>query len=108
MSDTPWTKGPWRVYYSDRRLWRAMIVGPDPSSPGDERDIAEVVSKDCAKLLAAAPQLAELLERMLTDVAGSPDHMTACERTMGATHPCTCGADQARALLAEIKGAKGV
>ncbi len=27
------------------------------------------------------------------------DHMTACDRTMGATHPCTCGADDARAKL---------
>ena len=27
------------------------------------------------------------------------DHMTACDRTMGATHPCTCGADIARKLI---------
>lgn len=27
------------------------------------------------------------------------DHMTACDRTMGTTHPCTCGADHARSLL---------
>lgn len=27
------------------------------------------------------------------------DHMTACDRTMGATHPCTCGANAARKLL---------
>lgn len=31
------------------------------------------------------------------------DHMTACDRTMGATHPCTCGADKARALLKELQ-----
>lgn len=29
------------------------------------------------------------------------DHMTACDRIMGATHPCTCGANEARALLKE-------
>lgn len=27
------------------------------------------------------------------------DHMTACDRTMGATHPCTCGAGGARRLI---------
>ncbi len=29
----------------------------------------------------------------------SDDHMTACDRTMGATHPCTCGANDARKML---------
>lgn len=29
------------------------------------------------------------------------DHMTACDRTMGATHPCTCGANAVRRLLSE-------
>jgi len=29
------------------------------------------------------------------------DHMSACDRIMGATHPCTCGANEARALLKE-------
>ena len=27
------------------------------------------------------------------------DHMTACDQTMGSTHPCTCGADEARKLI---------
>jgi len=30
------------------------------------------------------------------------DHMTACDRTMGASHPCTCGADEVRQLLIPI------
>lgn len=33
---------------------------------------------------------------------GPDDHMTACERTMGATHPCTCGADALRAVIANV------
>jgi len=33
---------------------------------------------------------------------GDDDHMTACERTMGATHPCTCGADAMRAVIANV------
>lgn len=36
---------------------------------------------------------------------GSDDHMTACERTMGATHPCTCGADALRAALTNVLSA---
>lgn len=27
------------------------------------------------------------------------DHMTACDKTMGASHPCTCGASAARKIL---------
>ena len=41
-------------------------------------------------------KLSAVLRKMLS-VKG--DHMTACDRTMGATHPCTCGADRARSLL---------
>ena len=42
----------------------------------------------------------ELVEKMflllceLLSVQG--DHMTACQKTMGESHPCTCGADKAR------------
>jgi hypothetical protein len=48
---------------------------------------------ECAALRAAL--------RKLLSVPG--DHMTACDRTMGATHPCTCGANAIRALLSEAK-----
>lgn len=36
---------------------------------------------------------------MLWDGGGRPDHMTACERTMGDTHACTCGAEAFRKSL---------
>lgn len=40
-------------------------------------------------------------------LAAPGDHMTACDRIMGATHPCTCGANEARRLLSESdQGAK--
>ena len=42
-------------------------------------------------------EVLELILRKLLSVEG--DHMTACDRTMGATHPCTCGADRARSLF---------
>lgn len=35
------------------------------------------------------------------------DHMTACERTMGATHPCTCGVNEARAVFGTLVGPSG-
>jgi hypothetical protein len=30
------------------------------------------------------------------------DHMTACDRTMGDSHPCTCTANDARVMLAAV------
>lgn len=45
-------------------------------------------------------QLETALQKLLS-VKG--DHMTACDRTMGATHPCTCGANEARQLIAGIR-----
>lgn len=30
------------------------------------------------------------------------DHMTACDKVMGSSHPCTCGADEVRAYLAKL------
>jgi hypothetical protein len=67
-----------------------------PAAPQLDLDQAAGAG-DAAALVAVV--LFGLLNKMLYDASGAPDHMTACERTMGATHPCTCGADQARALL---------
>ena len=48
----------------------------------------------------ASSQLSAATRRLLHGlVANNDDHLTACERTMGATHPCTCGADRVRELL---------
>lgn len=50
--------------------------------------------------LEGTNELVELLRTALRRLlAVEDDHMTACDRTMGATHPCTCGADSARELL---------
>lgn len=43
--------------------------------------------------------LRTMLLRLLAD---PDDHMTACERTMGASHPCTCGATDIRRVLASV------
>jgi hypothetical protein len=51
---------------------------------------------ECSALRAALKKL----------LAAPGDHMTACDRTMGATHPCTCGANAIRALLSAVSGVK--
>ena len=38
----------------------------------------------------------DVLRKML---AAKGDHMTACDKTMGDTHLCTCGANEARELF---------
>ena len=56
----------------------------------------------CDRLEDEIERLSDKLIRvraMLYDVSGVPDHMTHCDRTMGATHPCTCGANAIRVLL---------
>lgn len=58
--------------------------------------------RQCGRLEDEVERLSEKLKRvrvMLYDVSGAPDHMTHCDRTMGATHPCTCGANEIRKLL---------
>lgn len=50
------------------------------------------------KLDAAEKQLRALLFQPLA----VRDHMTSCDRIMGATHRCTCHADEYRALLERL------
>jgi bacterioferritin-associated ferredoxin len=57
------------------------------------RAICQAVANDVLELVKA-------LESLLT-VEG--DHMTACDKTMGATHPCTCGANNARQVVRRIR-----
>ncbi len=57
----------------------------------------QTYSKEEIDQLVARIEVLELILRKLLSVEG--DHMTACDRTMGATHPCTCGADRARSLF---------
>jgi hypothetical protein len=40
-----------------------------------------------------------VLHKLLSADPFYSDHMTACDKTMGASHPCTCGADSARQLF---------
>jgi DNA repair exonuclease SbcCD ATPase subunit len=48
---------------------------------------------------ARVERLREALEKLLD----GDDHMTACEKTMGPTHLCTCGAKYIRKALEDDK-----
>ena len=63
----------------------------------------QMAAYDLFELQNQRDSYAKALKRLLR---AKGDHMTACDRTMGATHPCTCGADNARKLLKEAKDEK--
>lgn len=47
----------------------------------------------------AVKALVEAALRVAKSGGNTSDHMTACEKTMGTTHPCTCGATALRTAL---------
>ena len=47
-------------------------------------------------------RVSERFYEAVKTMLGDDDHLTACERTMGATHPCTCGADALRATISNV------
>lgn len=49
------------------------------------------------RLTTEIEQQRKWLDQLLFTADG--DHMTACDKTMGATHPCTCGATEIRLRL---------
>ena len=64
----------------------------------DAIEAMQMTAYDLAELQRERDAYKKALRRLLR---AKGDHMTACDRTMGATHPCTCGADSARKLLSE-------
>jgi hypothetical protein len=92
----------YRVDYLDGD-YKGTLIGPDgfecylgePEDCSWGRDGSDAVQR-LNQQHREIERLREALERLL---AAPRDHMTACDRTMGATHPCTCGADEARQLL---------
>ena len=93
-SNTPWTPGPWVAEEADFFGDHNIILA---DSAGDSSAIAAVVSNlrpalevaNNARLIAAAPEMAEWLERCADWFAGG-----------GVEPDC----DDIRALLAKIKG----
>jgi len=52
---------------------------------------------DLRSLLHMAACLSQV--RRFLDNAPEDDHLTSCDRTMGASHPCTCGIGRLRAKI---------
>ena len=100
MTDQPkWTKGPWAVERNKRTWGWVDVVGPSlgvggPTQATDLTLADEVKRIAEAHLIAAAPDMAEALEKALNVI-------TNTESEMGETLPC---GDAARAALAKARG----
>lgn len=107
MSETPWTPGPWESRASFRGI-ETVIELPKPAAPINcgthyTRVIAKLDGGDSpewianARLIASAPEMAELLERIYDDAR-------EVERQQPHVYPLLA---EARALLSRIKGDEG-
>lgn len=76
---------------NDVKLWyvNEWDVGDEPDPP--TAMTAYVLATDYNALKVHATTMAIMLSRLI----GTKDHVTHCDRTMGDSHPCTCGAQQA-------------
>jgi len=78
---------------------------PPPSNGAVKLPGTNVWLVDKTDYDAIAARNALLCEALRKLLSVNSDHMTNCDKTMGSTHPCTCGAIEARAALAacEVK-----
>ena len=106
MSETPWSSGPWRVHDAHHVLRGYTAISSAPQKPDTHIGLALVVTKleghpykqgDAnARLIAAAPELAEALANTLRlaeelfEIAPSPRQQDII--------------DEARAALAKARG----
>ena len=73
----------------------------DPAGMVAENTLLKDQTKQLDAMIGGLKARIEQLEAALNKLlVADGDHMTACDRTMGASHPCTCGANDARQLLA--------
>ena len=97
MTDQPkWTPGPWRYDRTNGSptTGEHMIAGANPGYLAEVRDCGSGDVRANARLIAAAPDMAEALEKAL-------NFITNTESEMGETLPC---GDAARAALAKARG----
>ena len=74
MTDTAWTPGPWP--YKPTGDGKRITIGAGLVEGPNGYEVAEVYSDDCnmveaaanARLIAAAPEMAELLEELASDL----------------------------------------
>ena len=97
MTDQPkWTPGPWRYDRTNGSptTGEHMIAGAKPGYLAEVRDCGSGDVRANTHLIAAAPDMAEALEKAL-------NFITNTESEMGETLPC---GDAARAALAKARG----
>lgn len=65
----------------------------------------DTIEAACSALTASEKRVGELLamQRSVTKAVFTRDHFTACDRTMGDTHPCTCGMAEYAKLLEQMQ-----
>lgn len=107
MSAPKHTPGPWFVDEEDGAIWGAsgltLVAQTVNYFPSDLQD-REVARVD-ARVLAAAPQLLELLKRR-----NERGHSNACALVLRhhgrgrPVPPCDCGHAEAETVLAELEG----
>lgn len=119
MSDTPWTPGPWTVgkdepevsYDSESLLpsgWHIITGRSPPFAFG--RCVGHVAESADARLIAAAPELAETLDELLTACLndfGDPDDGYSDTESVevGERSPITFGMlRRARSALRKARG----
>lgn len=88
MAETPWTPGPWQTEYDVLEGdwgWRIKTPGADHS---------DVDRKADARLIAAAPEMAELLTTIAEGMTHPDSDAEWVSRTKG----------EARALVSRIRG----
>ena len=104
MTDTPWTPGPWPIKPTGD--YKRILVGVGLVDGPGGYDVAEVYSDDCdrneaeanARLIAAAPDMAEALDRLLTEY-------DAVDLAAAEPPSLTAAVFAARAALAKARGA---
>jgi hypothetical protein len=106
MSETPWTPGPWWVGRNERSVVCNTEIPEWHTADSVEyyggHLVAESMAPANARLIAAAPELAEALEKLLRKVdqfIEMPDGMSAA-----AGRALDEATDAARAALAKAKG----
>lgn len=92
MSETPWTPGPWECQKLDGEYGRTTIFASLVEAQGGRLWVGSAGSSSDARLIASAPEMAELLEKWVT-----------CNDDEDADGYMRCH-DEARALLSRIKG----
>lgn len=99
----PWCRGSYALGsacgHCERCEWeRNQIQGASLIPPAETKDEAIVrLEGELSAARVEIEQQRKWLDRLLLTVDG--DHMTACEKTMGDSHPCTCGATEIRLRL---------